>query len=128
MVKICELVGKKAVGAINFNDFKPGIGLSKVKNYLKKHFDLNIDAHSKWQEIADIKDLRNMIAHNNGRFEMRDTSAAERLEKYIEASEWISLSDSKHIVIDRKYFSHVDKSLRTFIKELFCELEARQIL
>ncbi len=128
MVTVCELVGKKAGGAKDFINFKKGIGLSKVKNYLKKHFDLNIDAYSIWQEIEDIKDLRNMITHNNGRFETRDPSAATRLEKYIETSELLSLDDTQKIMIDRKYFIHVDKSLRAFLKEHFSELERRQLL
>ncbi len=128
MVTVCELVGKKVGGAKDFIDFKNGIGLTKVKNYLNKYFTLDIGAYTIWQEISDTKDLRNMIAHNNGRFETRNPDAAARLTKYIEACEWLSINDTSHIVIDRHYFTHVDQSLRAFTRELFSELDTRHLL
>lgn len=128
MVTVCEMVGKKAGGAKDFIYFKNGIGLTKVKNYFNKHFNLDIGTYTIWQEILDTKDLRNMIAHNNGRFETRDPDAAARLTKYIEACEWLSINDTSHIVIDRNYYTHVDRSLRAFMKEFFSELETRKLL
>ncbi len=128
MVTVCELVGKKSEGAMTFINFKNGIGLSKVKNYLKKRFQVGIDAYSSWQEIADIKDLRNMIMHNNGRFDNREPHVATMLAKYIEASEWLSIDDSQHIVIDRQYLIHVDNVLRAFLKDLFPDLKGRQLI
>lgn len=128
MVTVCELLGKKAGGEKDFANFKNGIGVSKVKNYLEKHFNVKLALNSKWQDITYIKDLRNMIAHNNGRFKNRDPSAASRLSKYIETSEWLSLDDTQNIVIEKNYFANVDKILRAFLKEFFSELEAKQLI
>lgn len=128
MIMVCELMGRKAGGAKDFANFKNGIGLSRVHNYLLSNFNVNISVYSKWQEVRGIKDLRNMIVHNNGQLKNRDISAATRVSTYIGASASLSVDDAQNIVIDKSYFSHVDKILRAFIEELFSELESKQLI
>jgi hypothetical protein len=128
MVTVCELVGNKAGGAMSFTNYKKGIGISKARNYLTERFKVSVEDFSSWQEILDIKDLRNMISHNNGRFEKRDQLAAKRLADYIESSEWLSIDEFQQIVIDRKYLNHIENVFRAFLKDLFPELEVRQLL
>jgi hypothetical protein len=128
MVKICELIGSKATGSMAFSSYKKGIGISKCKNYLAEILKISVDTYPSWREILHIKDLRNMIAHNNGRLVDRDQDAAERLQNYIDVSQFLSIDESRHIVIDRQYFNHVENVFRAFIKDLFPELEARRLL
>ena len=128
MVSVCELVGEKTEGPKAFINFTNGIGISKVKNYLKEKANVNVEEYSSWQKISNIKDLRNMILHNNGRFEGRDQRAAERLAKYIESSEWLSIGEFRQIEIDRQYLNHVENVFRMFLKDLFPGLETRQLL
>jgi hypothetical protein len=128
MVKICELLGNKAKGEEAFKDYKNGISISKCKRYLKEMFAVSVEDYTSWQEIPSIKDLRNMISHNNGRLENRDQRASERLKNYIDASEILSLDEFTLIVIDRQYLFHVENVFRVFLKDLLSDLEARQLL
>ncbi|MBW2676964.1 MAG: hypothetical protein JRD49_05290 [Deltaproteobacteria bacterium] len=127
MVSVGELAGKKAEEATPFIKFKNGIGLSKVRLYMKRELQISVESISSWQEITYIKDLRNMILHNNGRFEDRNPDAAQRLSRYIETCEGLTLDEFGHIVIDRQYLNHVTEVFRSFLKELFPKLEARRI-
>jgi len=128
MVKICEHIGNIETASVSFIDYKDGIGLSKCKNYLDKSFSINVAASPSWQEIPCIKDLRNMIAHNNGRFEKRDQRAAERLQDYIDVCEFLSIDEFQDIIVNRRYLKHVGKVFRTFMKDVIPKLEDRKLL
>ena len=127
MVAVCELVGEKAEGATPFIEFKNGIGLSKVRLYMQRVLQISLASFPSWQEIPHIKDLRNMILHNNGRFVERNPDAAKRLSKYMESCEGLTLDEFGHIVIARQYLNHVEKVFRSFLKDVFPKLEARRI-
>jgi hypothetical protein len=128
MVKICERIDDKVTASVAFRDYKDGIGLSKCMNYLTKILAISVDDYHSWREILDIKGLRNMIMHNNGRFEDRNEDAAKRLQGYVDVSAFLSIDEFRNIIVDRRYLEHVEEVFRTFIKELIPELEYRKLL
>jgi hypothetical protein len=89
MVKICERIGDKGTVSKSFRDYvdtRNKSGLPKCRSYLNKCCQIKLGDYQSWKEIPHIKDLRNMIVHNNGRFEDRDKRAADRLQDYIDRS------------------------------------------
>jgi hypothetical protein len=130
MVKICERIGDKRTVSISFRDYKDRnkIGLSKCRSYFNKCCQIHLGDYHSWEEITNIKGLRNMIAHNNGRFENRNQQAAERLQVYIDKSEFLSMNEFQDIIVDRRYLKHVESVFMTFMKNLIPTIEDRKLV
>lgn len=128
MVTLCECIAIKKNGSDNsFKEFKTHkMGLDKCEEYLRKNF--NIDYPS-WNEITKIKNLRNMIVHNNGRFMCRKEKMANHVCAHIKESEFLSGNNEFDlIIIDRQYLSYVEGVFMSSTEKLISKIEKQNLL
>jgi hypothetical protein len=125
MVTLCERIAKKSVADNSFKESK-GMGLEKCKSYLNENFDID---YPSWNEITKIKNLRNMIIHNNGRFMCRNKKTANNVCAHIKESEFLAGNNEFDlIIIDRQYLSYVEGVFMPSTEELISKIEKQNLL
>jgi hypothetical protein len=127
MVTLCECIEKKSRPVNSFKEFKTKkMGLDKCEEYLRKNFKIN---YPSWNEITKIKNLRNMIIHNNGRFMCRNKKKADHVCAHIKESEFLSGNNEFDlIIIDRQYLSYVEGVFIPSTEKLISKIKKQNLL
>ncbi len=120
VTEIARLIQKSQGHAISINDLRGNDFLDRAKKYYKHilDFDLCTDKSS-WQQIKMLSEIRNAIAHTNGRIEMLRGPAKEKLLNWEKKRIGIN-TQLGYIVINRafvqKTFSQVQLSLEDLVQ------------
>lgn len=102
VTEVAALIQKRNKIAISINDLK-GDFLKRAKKYYNvffKDFELCSD-NGVWQRISMLSDLRNAIAHVNGRIEMLNDKTRKKITGYEKQKVGISSIDGYIIVEER---------------------------
>lgn len=119
VTEVAGLIQKGQGQALSIDDLR-GAFLDRAKKYYKDvlRFDLCTDG-SAWQQIRMGYEIRNAIAHTNGRIERLRPKSRKRISAWISKKIGIHQSNLDYIVIDacflRKTFLHVRGSLEDLI-------------
>jgi hypothetical protein len=76
-----------------------------------------------WTDILVYKDIRNFIAHNDGR--LGDSDKAKKVKAFINARSSISLDHRKRIRVSGDFYLEVINTLESFFDELLKALPQR---
>ena len=115
VTEIARLIQKSQGQAIALSDIRGADFLDQAKKYYKHilHFEL-CDDNAEWQQIIMLSQIRNAIAHTNGRIEMLRKKARDRIRNW-EKKKIGMKSQWGYIIVDaafvRKMFSSVQVSL-----------------
>lgn len=115
VTEIARLIQKSQGQAIALGDIRGADFLDQAKKYYKHilHFEL-CDDNAAWQQIIMLSQIRNAIAHTNGRIEMLRKKARDRIRNWEKKKIGIE-SQWGYIIVDaafvRKTFSSVQVSL-----------------
>jgi hypothetical protein len=95
-------------------------GIQSARQYLEKEAKFkSLDKLPSWEEILHLQDIRNCIAHNDGRlgeYKKRD----DKIRKYIQKkSDLLSLEEDDTITIRNEYCMHVLNMIEAFLDALF---------
>ncbi|RZB33605.1 MAG: hypothetical protein SRB2_03871 [Desulfobacteraceae bacterium Eth-SRB2] len=119
VTEIARLIQKAQGQAISIDDLRGEDFLDRAKKYYKHilHFELCSD-NSIWQQIMMLSEIRNAIAHTNGRLEMLRKRAKERIWDWEQRKIGIELQGG-YIIVDAAFlqrtFSHVRISLEDLV-------------
>lgn len=117
---IARLLQKGQGKAISINDLRGDDFLDRAKKYYKHilNFELCAD-NSAWQQTKMLSEVRNAIAHTNGRIEMLRGRAKEKILDWEKKRIGID-TNWGYIVVDRafveKTFSKVQSSLEDLVR------------
>lgn len=120
VTEIARLIQKGLGQAISIDDLRGEGFLGRAKKYYKHilYFDLCTD-NSAWQQIMMLSEIRNAIAHTNGRLEMLRGRAKERILDWERKKIGIE-SQWGYIVVDEVFlqrtFVLVQKSLKDLVE------------
>lgn len=120
VTEIARLIQNAQGQAISIDDLRGEDFLDRAKKYYRHvlHFELCTD-NATWQQIKMLSELRNAIAHTNGRIEMLRGKAKERILDWEKKGIGIE-SQWGFIIIDAEFlqrvFSHVQTSLEDLVE------------
>jgi hypothetical protein len=119
-IEIARLLQKAQGKAISIDDLRGDDFLDRAKKYYKHllGFELCTD-NSAWQQIKMLSEVRNAIAHTNGRIEMLRRRSREKIQDWEKKRIGID-SNFGYIVVDRAFvkrtFSKVQLSLENLVQ------------
>ena len=119
VTEIACLVQKKKGQEISLNCERGGDFLSRAKRYYQRRLGYELSQNGQaWKRLKILLDLRNAIAHANGRFEMIDKTRRERLQKYIEEGIGIKCHGIGYLVVDDAFLKETFQLVKSDLKNL----------
>ncbi len=111
---ICEIQKNAKSLPLDVKDLK-GNGIEQAKKYLNKVAGIDFSDNKTWEEIQNIRKIRNLIVHKDGILDDKD-----KIREYIEKrpSE-ISIEGNKIIFKNADYCRHVINIITDFHKEIY---------
>jgi len=120
VTEIARLIQKRQDQTISMGDLKGDDFMDRAKKYYKHilHFELYRD-NSTWQQITMLSEIRNAIAHTNGRLEMLRGRAKERILGWERENIGIE-SRWGYVIVDAPFvqrtFTYVQTSLEDLVE------------
>lgn len=120
LVEYCMLLNDYLNVQKQFDDTK-GSGILKCRRFLNRELNLNIHTFADWEFSDDMRELRNLIIHNNSNIITEPDKSKESQEFYSTLSKYkeLEITDSGYIFIKdiELITKFVDKSVE-FINEI----------
>jgi hypothetical protein len=92
-----------------------GKGVERAILFLERIVGLEIQKNSVWQELMNIRDVRNLIVHSNAR--VKDLTGKNRnIAKYVEASPYLSVDEE--IIVEEEYLDYVLEKFELQFREI----------
>jgi hypothetical protein len=122
--EICDIanrIGNKQKQRINLSETRGGEHLEPAVRYIKKLTGIDAKQFSSWNRLKDGQELRNIIAHSNGKVtDPSDVSLATKCKVYDKSEQEVSVTYA--------YCKRFVKLLRTFFSEMYKQIEAGNFL
>jgi len=98
---------------VSMNDLKGNSDFEKAKNYLTKICKINFDSlNPEWNYLQTIKDLRNILIHNQGEFVQTNEKKTKKLIKFISEKDYLEFKPNESID-EEEYYSNDGKIIVT---------------
>ena len=100
VTEVASLIQKKQERQIRLNDLR-GEFLDRAKKYYKSILQFNLStSNERWKRLNKLSDLRNVIAHTNGRLETVSRERKRKILRYEGANE-----SYDYLVVSRDFLS-----------------------
>jgi hypothetical protein len=118
VTEIARLLQKDKGQALSINDLRGADFLDRAEKYYMHilHFDLYVDK-SAWEQIKMLSEIRNAIAHTNGRIDVLRENAKKRILDWVEKKIGINLYWGS-IVVDAAFLEKTFLCVRTSLLNL----------
>jgi len=121
-LNFCKMLSKIYELKIMPTDIK-GSSLYQFKFYTTKVIDIGFDYSTHlWQEVTELVELRNCIVHYDGQIEDwhgRKFSRSSIISNIEKKHEFLFLEESSHISLSKDSHTHYNKTLKSFIEEIY---------
>ena len=98
---------------VSMNDLKGNSDFEKAKNYLTKICKINFDSlNPEWNYLQTIKELRNILIHNQGEFVQTNEKKTKKLIKFIREKDYLEFKPNESID-EEEYYSNDGKIIVT---------------
>ena len=98
---------------VSMYDLKGNSDFEKAKNYLTKICKINFDSlNPEWNYLQTIKDLRNILIHNQGEFVQTNEKKTKKLIKFISEKDYLEFKPNESID-EEEYYSNDGKIIVT---------------
>ena len=100
LVEYCKLLNKYLDVEKQFDETK-GIGILKCRRFLNRELDLKIHIMPKWEFLDDMRELRNLIIHNNSNIITNPSISLKRQEYYERLAKYeeLEITESGYLFI-----------------------------
>lgn len=113
--KLCSLYKSERRFILGVSDIE-GKGIDRSTKYLAKVAGLNVHHNTEdWREINRIRELRNKIAHQDGRLITTKGQPALNLISYVEQSPFLK-KDGHEVVLKEGFLKHVVDTFAAYFK------------
>lgn len=117
ITEIAKLIQTSQKQEVSMNDLKGGL-LKRAKKYYKNILTFNLcDCTKTWQRIEMLAELRNAIAHVNGRIDMLKPGSQRKIKAWEQQNIGIS-SDSNFLLVDEIFSEETFSTIRLSIEDL----------
>ena len=94
--KVCNYHYKMNSGNISMSDFKGNSDLEKAKSYLTKICKVDFNKlNPEWNHLQSVKDLRNILTHNQGEFVQSNDKKSKRIMKLILSKNYLDFESNE---------------------------------
>jgi len=114
LIQKCKIEKNAKPLQLSINDLN-GKGIEQAKNYLIKVVGIDFPIGEPWNEIMNIKDIRNFIVHKRGILD--NSKKAEKIRTYIDKRQDISL-ELDEIILSADYCRYVINIFDKFLSNL----------
>lgn len=115
---LCDLLIEENAYKITLKDLN-GKGINRAVKFLKKIEGLSINTNSKnWNEITRIRELRNLIVHNNG-------ILSDKEQPYVNSNKFLKGNIGDEVTILEGFLARVLSVFTTFFKEIDTEIKKK---
>lgn len=122
LTDFCDYIQETKKLPIKFKMYRgKGAGIKKFKEYLEKEANFKFPTDATWNEVLSIYDIRNCIAHNNGRLGY-DARRDNRIQGYIKKRSNLLSLDENAILLSKEYCEHALNTMDEFFEALFSRL------
>ena len=114
--KFCKIAENRSDSRVKLGDIK-GNGIGKSRRYLDKVHHFQLPSDNIWEDITNIRKIRNHLAHQSGEVE----NPKPNLKRYIKKIDGIKLVEgfgSKEIKIEKEYCNFVIKIIEEYLIKL----------
>ena len=115
---ICKKEQKNKSLKLGYNDMS-GQGIDQAKNYFRKVIGVDISLDKSWQEVTNIKKIRNKLVHNNGVLEPEKSD--KEIKEYISHRPDLSIVNDT-ITISADYNKHVIETFYNFLNNVIFDI------
>lgn len=114
--KLCDRYKNERCLRLGFSDLQ-GKGIDQSTRYLEKvaGLDLHKSTSQEWVRINKMKNLRNVIVHQDGSLRQRTSDQVKAAIRYIEETNTLSSQDDE-IGVKEGFLAHVLDTFRTYFK------------
>lgn len=122
----CRTIEKKHSYSLSLRDLS-GTGINQSMNYLIKvhHINYALAKSTEWEEIQNIRRLRNCIVHNGG---ILSENAERQLEDFIRNESTIQVQkDTKNIILSKQFCDQAIRLLEQFLHNIERAIEQANI-
>lgn len=114
--KLCTFLQEEKKLLLKIKDLR-GMGLARDLLYLEKVVGLGIHRDSsEWEEIENIRHIRNIVAHRSGAISDSSGNLDERLMRYVKSNKFLFSGDE--IGINEGFLSHVINVFQSLFQKL----------
>jgi hypothetical protein len=116
--KLCDRYQKERCLRISVSDLQ-GDGIERSTKYLEKVAGLNLQKSTskEWQRIVKMKNLRNVVIHQDGSLRNRDSGQVKSALAYVEETDTLTSQDNE-IGVQAGFLAHVLDTMRTYFKSI----------
>jgi hypothetical protein len=123
--KLCFLYKTKKRFMMDLTDIG-GKGIDRSTKYLEKVAGLDVHYNSReWQEIKKIREIRNKIAHQDGRLVTKKGTPTSELILYVEQSEFLK-KDGDVVVLKDGFLKYVVDTFRAYFERIGESIEEKE--
>ena len=117
VTEIASLIQSKMEKKISINDIK-GNFLEKAAKYFKHILELNLYSEQKaWHRIKMLAELRNAIAHANGRLEILNNKSRKTIQNWEKQNLGIS-SHYGYVILEARIVEDIFNTVRNSLEDL----------
>jgi hypothetical protein len=116
VIEISRLIQSKNNQQISINDLR-GDFLEKAIKYYKNILQFDLYANKEWEQINMLSELRNAIAHTNGRIDMLKKESQKKILKWEKQNDGIS-TYYNFLVVDAEYTRKIYDCVRVYLEDL----------
>ena len=118
VTEIAHLIQKRKGQAIALGDIRGNDFLDQAKKYYRHILQFELcDNNAAWQQIIMLSEIRNAIAHTNGRLEMLKKTSRDRILNWEKGKIGIE-SHRGYILVDRDFVRNIFSSVQTTLSKL----------
>jgi hypothetical protein len=116
--KLCDRYQNERCLRISFSDLQ-GNGIEQSTKYLEKVAGLNLQKSTskEWRRIVKMKNLRNVVIHQDGSLRNRDSGQVKSALAYVEETDTLS-SENNEIGVEEGFLAHVLDTFRSYFKSI----------
>jgi hypothetical protein len=116
ITEISRLIQSKQSQPISMNDLR-GEFLERASKYYKNIIKFDLHSNKEWQRIKILSELRNAIAHTNGRMDMLKNDTRTKIHQWEKQNIGI-YSDLNFLIVDEKFASEIYRDVRLYLDDL----------
>lgn len=122
LINLCGALSKPG-STKSFNDIKKEekVQIKRISKYLIEKLGVNYRSLPQWNEIDNLRKLRNHIIHNNGDAD-KDSHDYDLLKRYITNNDFLSIGYEDKIVINMGYCEATLITIQQFILALYSSI------
>ena len=118
LIDICSILSKQGdPRSIKDMKKKEKSYLKRASRYLTEVLEIKFQDDKQWEEINDLRRLRNCLVHDNGEVD-DDSPGSVLLKNYIASHPFLDIGN-KEIVIEQGYCEEILKIIKDFFDALF---------